>query len=228
MPSPPLDAQERRTGYLIALATLVAFVAIWAPHLGQVVPKKGIKPIEELGIGALMAALIAWSSLLKRRWLLALVSFYVGLVGPWGTFRYVGYALMAAGAWFLYRNAKLQADAQRSAVAADPRSSGGASGARSSRPGAAQPSSGVPHRSGGRGVARARDAAGGPAPAGARRAGARAAKQPKVDETGRPIPPRSKRYTPPQAPSKGDRRERRERRESVRSAGGNRSDAPKV
>lgn len=232
VPPPPLDARERRIGYLIALAALVAFVAIWVPHLGQAVPKKGIRPIEDLGIGALMAALIAWSTLLKRRWLLALVTFYVGFAGPWGAYRYVGYVLMAAGAWFLYTNAKLQAGAQRAAVAADAKSSGasrGASGAgRTSR---STPTSGAA-RTGVRaatGRAAAAGRAAGSAGGGAGgRASKRAAKEPKLDGTGRPIPSPSKRYTPPQPPSKGDRRERRERRESVRSAGANRSSAPKV
>lgn len=229
----------------MAAAAAVVFVAIWVPHLGQVVPKvvvhagkaapkKLASPSAELGFGLVLAALLGWSTVIKRRWVLAMVAFYVGLAGPWGNYRYLGYGLMAVGGWLLFRNAKLQADAQKSATAAGgkasraagrgPSRSSAASGspARNRAAYATKPSAGSPRST--RGSSGKRQA-----PARAREAkaaqGSKGTKGAKVEVAEKSAPAPSKRYTPAQA---GDRQARRERRESVRTGAANRSATPKV
>lgn len=240
-PAPPLNQLECRIGYGIALAAAVAFVAIWVPHLGDVVPKvvvhagkaapkKPASPAAELAFGLVLAAILGWSTVIKRRWLLALVSFYVGLAPPWGSYRVFGYALMAVGAWLLFRNAKLQADAQAAAKAAAAKAS--RSPGRSQSPARSQ----APSRSSARtrsayatspsgGSPRSTRGPSGKRQAPARARAAKAAKGSKAESAERAVPAPSKRYTPAQA---GDRKERRERRESVRSGAANRSSSPKV
>lgn len=224
-----MDRQERYVGYALAGFAAVVFTALWAPHIGQphfgeVLTKaaKGVRAkttktsaTAELAFGLVLAAMVGWSAVLKKRWLLAGVVFYLGLLGPGigaagaaaglsPEYHYLGYPLMAAGAWLLFRNSKLQAEEQRRADAASARTAKKRSSPRGSPP---RPSS-APARS-------AKSAPAPPGPSSIRSPGrSRKRKGAPSDPAERPVPPPSKRYTPPQ----GERKERRERRESVRGA----------
>ncbi|MGH9131331.1 MAG: hypothetical protein ACRDWV_06580 [Acidimicrobiales bacterium] len=263
-PAPPLDQLERRIGYAMAAVAVVVFVSIWVPHLGEVVPKvvtkagktvanKAASPTSQLVFGLVAAALLGWATVIKKRWLLAFVAFYVGLAGPWGKYHLIGYVMMAVGGWLLFRNAKLQSDAQRTTAAAASRSSRSPGRSASRSPASRSPASrspasrstasrSSPTRSGpsGRSTAGTRAAyatkpsPGSPrstrGPSGKRQAPARAragrsAKGSKVEVSETAVPVASKRYTPAQS---GDRQERRERREKVRTGAANRSASPKV
>ncbi len=239
-PAPPLNQLERRLGFAVAALVAVAFVAIWVPHLGEMVPKvvakagkaaprRAASPSSELVFGLVLAAILGWSTVIKKRWILAFVAFYSGLQGPWtSNYKFLGYAVMVFGAWLLFRNAKMQSDAQKAANAA---------AGRSTRPGSKSPTkpayrSGSPARS--RAVYATKPSAGSPrstrGPSGKRQAPARAraakaARGSKAEAPEKAAPAPSKRYTPAQA---GDRRERRERREGVRTGAANRSAPPKV
>src|SRR5579875_108696 len=71
-PAPLMDNRERLYGFVAAAALAVAFAVIWIPHLHQAtVVLKGhhTSPVESLGFGLAMAAILAWSTVVRRRWL---------------------------------------------------------------------------------------------------------------------------------------------------------------
>ncbi|GEM_PF-1902574 len=110
-PAPLMDNRERLYGFVAAAALAVAFAVIWIPHLHQAtVVLKGhhTSPVESLGFGLAMAAILAWSTVVRRRWLVGLVAVYIGLVGPWNVYVVLGYAWVVFGGWLVIRNSRLQ------------------------------------------------------------------------------------------------------------------------
>lgn len=135
--SAPLSLRERRAGYVAALYTAVAFSAIWAPHLGQHVPKGKVSPVESFVIGLMMAGLLAWAASLRRRLALALVALLIGFVGPWGASFLFAFPLIALFAWLTIRPSRLSAGHSGTPAGATPTAGGTAPPRLSRKAGAA-------------------------------------------------------------------------------------------
>jgi hypothetical protein len=163
-PAPLMDNRERLYGFVAATALAIAFAVIWIPHLHQasvVLKGRHTSPVESLGFGLAMAAILAWATVVRRRWLVGLVAVYIGFVGPWNVYIVLGYAWVAFGGWLVIKNSKLQIAESKKAQPAG----GTAAPARGARP--AAPASGK-DRGRGRGKEKV-DATGRPIPAPSRR-----------------------------------------------------------
>ncbi|MGH9066880.1 MAG: hypothetical protein ACRD0J_05250 [Acidimicrobiales bacterium] len=170
-PAPPLNDLERKLGFASAALAGVLAVVFWVPHLGQPVAKGHTSVVESLIIGLAMAGLLLWGAALRKRWILAFVALYVGFIGPTFLAPASTKYISVIGLPFIALGGWLVIRGAKAQAAARQQM-------------AAEGDAGRPGRPAG-----ARGAARGP--------GSRSRKEPRTDATGRVVPTRSKRYTPP-------------------------------
>ncbi len=211
-----LEPRERNYSYAAAAAAVAIFGVALIPNLHVPVRQGQLAPADFLAIGLAMAAMLAISTFIGRRALVAFSALFLAFMSTsLGSF-VLGLPFLALGGWLLVRSWRFNKEAADAARAAARASNGSARSSGSGGSRTANASRGTaPGRSGARGGALARGSSASspastngstkhPASLGGffRRILGREPEQPELIMRPPPPPPPSKRYTPPKVAAK--------------------------
>ena len=173
----PLDLRQRQATLAGSAVAALAVLAIWIPQLGAHVGKGQTTSSIALASGLILAALLAASLLINKRYIVGLAALFLAFLGPWGNYPLLSIPFAGLAGWLVItagRQAREEAEAKR-------REAGGSE---------TTPSSGR-----GGGSPRGSSSSASPRP---RRGGLLRRAEPKETPTRRK-PPASRRYTPPKS-----------------------------
>jgi hypothetical protein len=112
----PLDLRQRQATLAGSAVAALAVLAIWIPQLGAHVRKGQPTPSIALASGLILAALLAISLLINKRYIVGLAALFLAFLGPWGTYPLLAIPFAGLAGWLVItagRQARDEAEAKR-------------------------------------------------------------------------------------------------------------------